>query len=132
MEIIKNKKVLKFMPLICLASNVVKAEDEGFFDDYPKTINSLRYLTKDAIDGTNTFVGWAWTIIRWAWILLTLFSILTFIISVARLAIHADDIPLKKSRDKNDMAISLILLMICGGFPLLVSLILSLLNIWAK
>lgn len=97
------------------------------FDDYPK-MGTFRYVSNEVVEAANNLLGHAWVWIKWLWILIFLMTLIVVVYSLVRMAILADDIPLKKAQAKHDLATSLVVLALMGGIPTIFAIIINLLN----
>lgn len=98
--------------------------------DYPQityNFGGVSERTNISLKMTSIFGDW-YTILKYAWFLMLMFSLITFLVSIMRLAFHSEDHPFRKEGIKHDFIMSLILFAILGGTPLFFSFIIGLLN----
>lgn len=109
------------------SKTIVYAED--FFEDYREINQDGTLIPNGASQQLADTFGFGYVIIKWVWIFLFSLTIISVIISLVRMAILADDVPIKKANAKHDLAASLVILAILGAVPLLFNLIIWLLNL---
>ena len=121
------------MKVLCFISNLFfpTIYADGFFDDYPKMQFSLfknNTTTTSVINKANEVFGGWYYFLKWMWVFMLAFSLISFVLSIGRLAVHSSDSPFKKEGYKHDLMLSLILLAIMGGMPVIFLLILRILG----
>ena len=97
-----------------------------FFDDYPKIKFTL--ITSDVAAKATEVLGNWYEILRWAWIFMFTFSLIAFVLSIARLAVHSNDNPFKREGYMHDLMQSVILLAIMGAMPVIFVIIINMLG----
>lgn len=107
-----------FIPRVYAASD--------FFDDYPKIQFTL--ITEDVANKATEIFGNWYTVLRWAWVFMFAFSVISFVVSAARLAIHSTDNPFAREDYRHDMYLALILVAILGAMPTIFMMIINLLG----
>lgn len=129
-----KNKIKNLIYLTPLFINNVFA-DEDFFSDYPKTGKIGDLFTgsgttlSNAVDQGNKLLSFGWEILKWAWAFLTVFTLISVIVCLIRLAIHANDSAFRKDEARHDLMTSFVLLAILGGGPLIFIVITNLLNL---
>lgn len=112
-----------------LFSNNLVYANEDFFSDYKGTNTDITLITPGTSQQLANTFGFGYDIIKWIWIFLFSLTIISVIVSLVRLAILADDVPIKKANAKHDLAASLVILAILGGVPVIFNTIVWLLNL---